>query len=352
MPAAKRKPALTQEELIAALREQTRSWLSRPNVTAVGVGYREVGGRRTSELTIQVSVEKKLARPRDLAARGWSALPRAVRALDGRRVRVDIVERRFRLSHELVAEVPPVWADETKMAPPLRRRRRLARLLPGVSVSHASTASGTLGALVYDRLTGQPCLLGNAHVLAGPTGKVGDPVLQPGSSDSADFARNVCGRLWRSHVGLAGDGAIALLEGRLFDEKILQLGVAARRLAKVAVGDRVVKSGRTTGVTWGVVRRAGLVFRYNYGGSIGPQDIGAFEIEADPQFPPPNGRLCDGGDSGSLWLIAENGQPTDIAVGLHFADEDPPAGGASNFALACNLPPLLDKLGVSLRAPV
>ena len=102
--------------------------------------------------------------------------------------------------------------------------------------------------------------------------------MQPGRFDDADVAAGALGTVLRSHVGLAGDCAVATIDTRLYDEAILELGVAPRRLAKVQLGDVVVKSGRTTGVTRGAVVRVGVVFDHDYGGSLGVRQIGGFEI--------------------------------------------------------------------------
>lgn len=349
--AKKKSRSLTQEEIIEVLRARAQGWLSYPNVTSVGVGPKLVDGQPTGELSIQVSVAEKIREPQKLAAKGFVKLPRFLRAADGRRIPVDVVERSFRLSFHLVPQsMPPAWAKENTLAPKVRRRRRLARIMPGVSVSHPTVLAGTIGAIVYERLLGGPCILSNAHVLAGTGTSPGDSIVQPGSSDSADLARNHSGHLLRSHIGLAGDGAIASIEGRAFDETLFELGVVPRRLAKAAIGDRVAKSGRTTGVTFGIVKRTGLIFRHNYGGTIGAQDVGGFEISIDPARPPADGRLCSGGDSGALWMIVENGQITDIAVGLHFAEQSDAATGV-DFGLACNLHSVIEKLEVSLLRP-
>ncbi len=350
---AKAKPAsLSEEEIIEVLRARAQRWLDYPNVTAVGVGPKLVGGKTTGQLSIQVSVVEKIAGTKQLASRRLTKLPRYLRAPDGRRVPVDVVQRSFRLSYDLVVESsPPAWVNESALAPRLRRRRRLTRIMPGVSVGHPSVPAGTMGAIVYDRHRGGPCVLSNAHVLAGASGVAGDSVVQPGISDSADLARNHFGRLMRTHVGLAGDGAIASIEGRICEEMILELGVVPRRLGKVAVGDRVAKSGRTTGITFGIVQRVGLVFRHDYGGAIGVQDIGGFEISIDPARPAADGRLCAGGDSGALWMIVENGRVSDVAAGLHFAEQTGLTSGI-DFGLACNLHSLLEKLEVTLLKPV
>ena len=179
----------------------------------------------------------------------------------------------------------------------------------------------------------------------------GDIVLQPGRFDDSDVANNALGTLLRSHIGLAGDCAIAGIETRLFDERILELGIAPRKLAKVAIGDRVMKSGRTTGVTRGIVVRVGVVIRHDYGGRIGAVQVGGFEVGPAADAPAPNGVLCDEGDSGSLWVIDKNGAATDIAAGLHFAQQHDPAGGAEH-ALACNIHSVFEKLDVSFTSVV
>ena len=350
--ARQRPGALTEQELVDILRANAQRWPELPNVTSVGVGYRIRGGTRTTTLAIQVTVTKKLTST-ELRSAGLAPLPKFIRTAHGRRVPVDILERSYRASYVLVPEPPSATAGPPPLpaSPRLQRRRRLSRIMPGISVGHLNTKGGSIGAIVYDQRTGRPCVLSNAHVLQGNAGTAGDTVLQPGRSDDGDVANNGCGTLLRSHFGLAGDCAIAGIETRLFDEVVLELGVAPKRLAKVAIGDRVVKSGRTTGVTHGEVVRVGIVIPIDYGGPIGVQTIGGFEIGPVPGAPPPNGLLSDEGDSGSLWLIEEPGGTSNIAAGLHFAQQTDPISGAEH-ALACNIHSVFEKLDVSFTSLV
>jgi len=222
---------------------------------------------------------------------------------------------------------------------------------PGLSVCHQNGTAGTLGAIVYDRSTSQPLILSNWHVLAGSNEKSGQAIVQPGPYDNSDVENNVCGRLVRSHLGLAGDCAVASIEGRDFDASILELDRTPKQTAAVELDDKVVKSGRTTGVTRGVVSRIGVIIKLNYGGSVGTRRIGGFEIVPDPDFPAERGEISMGGDSGSLWMIAEEGEEAaDVAVGLHFAGETDPAPEAEH-AIACDLQRVLDRLEVDLEDP-
>jgi endonuclease G len=113
----------------------------------------------------------------------------------------------------------------------------------------------------------------------------------------------------------------------------------------------VVKSGRTTGVTRGVVTRVGVVVKIDYGGDVGAQQVGGFEIGVNPEKPPGDGEVSMGGDSGSLWLVDTAGADKDVAVGLHFAGETDP-NPAAEHAIACAIHSVLQKLQVSFRNPL
>ncbi len=340
----------TQEELVEALRAHAQHWPELPNVTSVGIGYKILGGRKTRTLSIQVTVCEKLD-PEELRNRGFVPLPKTVPTEDGRQIPVDILERSYKPSYTLTPEPVGSTLARPPTTPKLQRRRRLPRIMPGISVGHLNAKAGTIGAVVYDKRTGRPCVLSNAHVLQGAEGMPGDIVLQPGRFDDSDVANNSLGTLLRGHFGLAGDCAIAGIETRMFDDTILELGVAPRRLAKAAIGDKVVKSGRTTGVTRGTVVRIGVIIRNDYGGRIGQVQIGGFEIGPMPGAPPPNGMLSDEGDSGSLWLIENHGAATDIAAGLHFAQQSDAMSGAEH-AVACNIHSVFEKLDVSFKTVV
>lgn len=338
----------TEQELVKVLRQKAQAYLRLPNVTSVGVGYKIKDGKQTDELCIQFTVKRKL-KPAEVQAEGLTMLPVKFTDDDGSDVPVDVLERSYAASYEIVSD-PDAEAKKKETPPRIQRRARQDPVMPGVSVSHVNEGAGTFGALVFDNQTAQPYILSNWHVLNGPSGRIGDEIVQPGPLDDGDIGNNRCGRLLRSHLGLAGDCAIASIEGRRFKEEILELGIKPKRTAKVSLNDRVVKSGRTTGVTFGIVTRVGVVAGIDYQGNVGIQQIGGFEITPDPEHKPAGGEVSMGGDSGSLWLIQENGSATDIAVGLHFAGETDPRP-SEEHALACNIHSVLDKLNVSFVSP-
>ena len=254
-------------------------------------------------------------------------------------MRVQVFEARYKTHVILVNENAPEYVSFR------RRRRRYDPIQPGISVGHRRVTAGTLGAIVYDRRTGQPYILSNWHVLQSAKGKIGDRILQPGRADSGTPPTDVVGRLVRGYLGLAGDCAIASIEGRAFDTNILELGVEPQPVVgKAELGDRVVKSSRTTGVTRGIVKRVGVVTRIPYE-HVGSVMIGCFDIRPDPGYPAENNEISMGGDSGSVWLIAE-GENKGVVVGLHFAGE---RGSRPDHALACNIHSVNEKLGITFR---
>jgi endonuclease G len=125
---------------------------------------------------------------------------------------------------------------------------------------------------------------------------------------------------------------------------ILGIKTEIRRLGKAELGDTVIKSGRTTGVTYGKVTRVETVTRMNYG--LRQEQIGGFEIGVDSRHKPKDGEISKGGDSGSAWMaIDSSGKPTDIMLGLHFAGDSDDSD--AEFALACNAHSVFEKLEIA-----
>ena len=329
------------KDLIAALRQFIRTqgerYLRDPNISSIGVGYKVVDGQRQAEISVQFTVNQKLSAPEALEALGTTPLPTSI-TVDGVEVPTDVLERRYEPAFHVVPEPVAV-----------QRKVRIDPVVPGVSVGNIHVSAGTLGGIVYDRADGTPYVLSNWHVLHGPTGDLGDDVVQPGQHDDNRVERNRLGRLVRSHLGIAGDCAIASIEDREFDPAIVELGVVPTEVGEPELGDTVVKSGRTTGVTHGIVRRVDTIAKIDYGGTIGLQNIGCFEIGPDPDHPAPADEISRGGDSGSLWMFTNAGMPQTVVAGLHFGGEGD--SSPDEHALACLPASVFEKLGISLESP-
>jgi endonuclease G, mitochondrial len=165
----------------------------------------------------------------------------------------------------------------------------------------------------------------------------------------ANFYRDVSGsQLVRSHLGIAGDCAIASIHNRQLGSGIFDLNVGVARIGEPDLGDRVIKSGRTTDVTYGIVQRIQVTTRINYRG-VGSKEIGCFEIGPDPAHPAADGEISMGGDSGAVWLFVDGDRITDMMLGLHFAGE---VGNQPEHALACYAKSVFEKLSISPFQPV
>lgn len=334
------EPVSADEALLASLRQFIRAhgaeYLEDPNISSIGVGYKIADGQPTTEISLQFTVDQKVA-PEDLDSLRTTAIPETI-VVDGVAVPTDVIERSYAPAYRVVAEEDPPQAK--LRADPVR---------PGISVGNVHVSAGTIGCIVYDKHEGTPLILSNWHVLHGGSGAIGDIIVQPGPHDDNRIAANRLGRLRRSHLGVAGDCAVASIDDRRFETEILGLGLSPTQLGEPALGDRVVKSGRTTGVTHGVVRRIDTIAKIFYN-AVGEHAIGCFEIGPDPLDPPADGEISKGGDSGAAWMFkTSSGQTSSVLAGLHFAGET--GTSTDEHALACLPQSVFEKLEVTLRQP-
>lgn len=323
------------------VRSQGEHYLQYPNINSVGIGYKITDGKRTNDISIQFSVGKKAKAEslESLKTEGTKEIPKQFKH-GAITIVTDVVERSFKADFQLVQQsVIKKDARKTKQNP----------ISSGISVGNINSTAGTIGSIVYDVHNGNPYILSNWHVLDGGFAKMGDTIVQPGPYDDSNTENNKIGKLVKSHLGVAGDCAIASIENRDFINSIYEINVAPQKIAKVELGDKVIKSGRTTGVTHGIISRVYVTTKIDYD-NVGEQLIGGFEIVVDPRNKPSDGEISKGGDSGSLWLVKdERGKPTNIAVGLHFAGES--SDDQPEHALACNIHSVFEKLEISLTKP-
>lgn len=330
-----------QDKLISDLKQFIRTrgpgFLSDPNVSSIGIGYKEKNGKRGKELALQFTVDKKV-RPEGLDELRTAEIPATI-DIGGVPVPTDVVQRTYKPHFLVVAE------GETP-----QRQKRVDPVRPGVSVGNIKVTAGTFGCIAFDRNDGSPCVLSNWHVLNGRKGELGDVVVQPGTADDSRIAMNRLGRLKRAHLGRVGDCAVSTVTDREFTRDILDLDVTPTKLGEPQIDDKVVKSGRTTGVTHGLVRRPFALVGINYGGSVGVREIECFEIGPDPRHPADGDEISLTGDSGSVWMFTtRSGRPTDVMAGLHFGGEGD--GDPEDRALACFPQAVFDELKITLVPP-
>ncbi|MCJ1680157.1 DNA/RNA non-specific endonuclease [Streptomyces sp. APSN-46.1] len=331
-----------QDELITSLKQFIRTqgsgYLSDPNISSIGIGYKETKGKRGKELALQFTVDKKV-RPEGVDGLRSAKIPDVIDIGGGVKVPTDVVQRSYKPHFLVVAEA------ETP-----ERQKRVDPVRPGVSVGNVKVSAGTFGCVVFDKNDGSTCLLSNWHVLNGRKGELGDKVVQPGKADDSRLDLNLLGTLKRSHLGLVGDCAVSSITGREFDTNILDLDVTPTQLGEPQIDDKVVKCGRTTGVTHGVVSRPFARVSIDYGAPVGVREIDCFEIGPDPNKPAEDGEISAPGDSGSAWIFkTRGGRPSEVLAGLHFGGESD--GDPDERALACFPQAVFEELKITLQQP-
>lgn len=195
-------------EVLERVRDE---WLSSPNVTGIGVGYKRTGGERNyNQIALQIFVAEKLP-PSELRGRNLRAVPARIKG-----VVTDV-------------EVQPVLRPSSSASG--SRDDRRDPLVGGLTVGVNTKPFwyGTLGAIVFDRTTDEQMMLSNQHVLDGSPGV---DVVQPspiGLDDSLDigFQLDICNPLHffrldtpNTTVGsvLAGAAVAAAVAAALSDE--------------------------------------------------------------------------------------------------------------------------------------
>ena len=305
-------------EVGATLDRHEDEILGLPNVTGVGASVKETGGKPTGEVSLTVFVERKVARKK----LGDDSVPREI---DG--IATDVVVG-------------------GKLEPLASFSKRIRPAMPGYSIGHSNVTAGTFGCLVRDleSPTQRYLLLGNNHVLADTNrGRLGDPILQPGPYDGGDDAKDTVAILERFEpIHFADkDGGFGDDDYNLVDAAVAR-PVSSRQVTASVIGsmipqgvgqaflgDRVLKAGRTSGVTRGRVVSVNATVVVWF-----PEGPARFRHQILTTF------MSMGGDSGSLLMDRHLS-----AVGLVFA-------GSPFLTVASHIADVEAALGVrTLTAP-
>ena len=318
------------DPVLRALQVSAPKLLGLPNVVGVGKGDKYVNGEPTGRSALTVLVRRKMPKNEMQAC---DVVPKSIDDAD-----TDVIE---------VGDVVALGVSN------ITRTDKHRPAMPGVSAGHYKISAGTFGALVYDKKTGEPLLLSNCHVFANSSNgrdgraKVGDPIYQPGPHDGGTKADTIA-TLYNfvpvtmetsapgCHVAAAVEAALNRVvkwfrksyEVKLFKRAsgvnlvdaatakpvnknwvtgdIVGIG-APKGVAEAAVGDKVRKSGRTSGLNSGTVKVVQATIK------VGMGDAG----DATFSDQVVTTHIAQPGDSGSL-VVNEKGE----AVGLLSAGSD------------------------------
>ncbi|MDX1395852.1 MAG: hypothetical protein R3195_15825 [Gemmatimonadota bacterium] len=209
----------------------------------------------------------------------------------------------------------------------------------GVSIGHPAETSGTLGALV--RRGGTTYILSNNHVIARlGKARIGEPVLQPGTIDGGTAADRIASlsafRPIVLHPTARNIADAAIAEVSLIDAPVVtgltpSYGKPRSRIIEASVGMRVMKYGRTTGHTTGVVEGVNAIVYVGY-------DEGTARFV--DQIVIRGAGFSAGGDSGSL-VVVETGWPSRRPLGLLY-------GGSDDISVASPIGPVLEGFGATI----
>ena len=336
MPKAPSKK--TVDSAIEKLNEVRREWMRRPGVTAVDVGFKISGKVMTDEVALRVHVERKkpvadLSSSEVFNTSGKKNTKQAgfpVDVIEGDYAPADAGNERIALE-DLMGEVG-VGIERTTTFNPL---------VGGISCGNPRGTAGTLGAIVFDRATCRPMILSNWHVLAGASSAaVGEDILQPGRVDGGTEA---VATLTRMRLDSAMDAAVATLNSaRAHSRDIMNIGTVTG-MDDATLGMEVEKSGRTTGLTKGIVDGVSMSVQIDYGDPGIVAFNNQIRIVPRPPWPAVDVEISLGGDSGSIWV----NERTNRAIGLHFGGERNPSPASAENALANPIKPVASAMNFS-----
>lgn len=298
-------------------------------IVSVGVGHKTISGEDTKEPCILIGVLDKGSFPKG------EKIPSMI---DG--VKTDIVQE--------------------EMAVPMLDHKALRRpLVGGISIGPSNyTCAGTLGCCVYHNALGATkCGISNAHVLTYHAGvkpvitpdgyiytlcdgdTVGSPV-QPGKLDCDGAINQVGYNLPYKTTALNNgvDAAVFVVSGSgvsITPNSIL--GISTPNGLQyiqnnVSIGDPVIKSGRTTGVTTGTVTKLDASTLVSYPG-CGSSSLIQYMTNLIQTT-----HILEPGDSGSILLKNTTTKPV---LGLCFA-------GSSVNSYACEWGNVQNVMGIHL----
>jgi len=200
-----------------------------------------------------------------------------------------------------------------------------------VSGLSSSCCGGTLGCCLYDIVNNKQYILGNKHVFAQDitNSAIGDSIRQPGLIDNncANTATDEVAKLakWSpiafktsttAPLNLIDASIAEVVSGKVrLDGAILGIGTVSSVISP-SVGTKVMKAGRTTGLTKGSITGINSVIDVSYSDKCAGTATYTARFSNQFVISPDTDKFSDAGDSGSL-IVTNQASPS--AVGLLFA---------------------------------
>jgi hypothetical protein len=304
-----------KDKLWTAYNEAVSRYSKLPHVFAVDIGLKYKNRIRTAQPTIRFHVPSKKNK-KDLLKS--ELLPASIKG-----VLTDVLEANYQKT----------WQPGYYKLDPARLRK-FKVIQPGISIGDDYSSCGTLGLIVRDKDTpGKLFALTAAHVIDGETG---EEIYQPAGTDSQSLNNPSFGRILRRDFS-QDVGLIQLKTGVKFIQNQYESNVIVAQAAPLSeftnlslINARVFKSGRTTGLTEGIIDGIGRYGDLKYGVSIAPVDMNN----------PNNIEISYGGDSGAVWYDTRN-----YGIGVQVIGENDPHPSKER-AIAVALPAVMHILNI------
>jgi len=272
------------------------------NCVSVGVGKKEIGGMETDEDAIIVGVEEKVPEeeldddqivPKDLE----NGIKTDVQE-------VGVITAPPPEEEGIIDKIKDFFSSLAK-----KSRKDKWRPFPmGVSCGHKDITAGTTGWIFVDD-KGNEYPSSNNHVYGNSNkGSKGEATLQPGPADDGKLPDDKNGEL-AGYVELK-DGVkcdVAWINASVeYENKLLGIGKPNASPRRVSVGDKVIKSGRTTGVTQGKVKQVDATVKVRY-----PDPIGVIKRKKSVITT----KMLQGGDSGDACVYVDGDKIHPVLTG-------------------------------------
>lgn len=302
----------------------------RSNVHGVGLGHKIVAGKETTEVVVQVFVNKKL--PVSLVSSRY----RVPETVDG--LPTDVIEDDF-----------PCFLAARRTSSNTTTKGDSVVVGAGLASSHYKVTSGTIGYLVRSKDPSddpnEVFAIGNNHVFADTNrAKIGDRIVHPGGAHAAGKKTRI-GKLWRfvpitsdAHATNYVDAALIKIDSNVSTTREVPGGGDVKGVTSVSRRRPVTIYGAANG------KRTGMVFTTNYdhvlpykvgNDTVWAQFSNQFRIKASRNNIP----VASPGDSGALVLCNK----TNKAMGMVYA-----ASAHGVFAFASPIDVVCTELKVEL----
>lgn len=248
-----------------ALKDQCcDDFLVRKGVNGVGVGHKWVDGVPVDNQAIIVFVEKKYTKKS--------------------------IKRKFSVDDIIPDNIDGIPTDVIEVGKIVKQdfRQRIRPVKPGYSCGQRNITAGTIGGFFLDA-DNDPVILSNNHVLSNENkAKIGDPIYQPGPTDT--FGANLNFRGWDDPIvslpyiatlkrfvtlqksGNVQDSAIAKIHPKFISSGMIDsiypvINKPCAGFGVATVGQQIQKCGRTTGYTTGrvIATKASFTVGYDFG---------------------------------------------------------------------------------------